>query len=58
MSEAQNIRALLVEDDEEDAAIFCRYVRRLREQEVYVEHVASEDEGCSQQQDRNDPGRS
>jgi len=51
MSEAQNIRALLVEDDEEDAAIFCRYVRRLREQEVYVEHVASEDEGWTRLSD-------
>ena len=35
------IRALLVEDDDADAAIFSRYAQRLREQEVALVRVAT-----------------
>ena len=51
MGETQNIRVLLVEDDDEDAAIFCRYVRQLRGEEVAVERVAGEEEGRSRLSD-------
>lgn len=44
MSEAQNIRVLLVENDDEDAAIFCRYAGRVKGQAVAVECAADEEE--------------
>ena len=47
MSEKERIRALLVEDDDEDAAIFFRYAGRLRELEVSVDRVTSEEAAWS-----------
>ena len=41
------VQALLVEDDDEDAAIFCRYMRRLRSHRVVIERVASAEEAIS-----------
>lgn len=41
MSERQNIRALLVEDDQEDAAIFRRYADRLGDYEVSLVRAAT-----------------
>jgi len=45
MSEQTALRVLLIEDDDEDAAIFCRYAERLREHEIAMVRVAGEEEG-------------
>ncbi len=47
MSEVENIRALLVEDDDEDAAIFCRYGRRLTGYALDVTHARDAEEAKS-----------
>lgn len=47
MSEARIILALLVEDDDEDAAIFCRHIGRLKGQKVDVVRASGEEEARS-----------
>jgi len=43
VKKTRNIRALLVEDDVEDAGIFRRYITKMRNQEVAVVHVDNEE---------------
>jgi len=43
----EEIRALLVEDDDEDAAIFCRQASRLEEPRLTLTRVASEQEALA-----------
>ena len=45
--ETPKVRVLLVEDDEGDAAIFCRHISRLIHQSVSVECVAGEQKAFS-----------
>ncbi len=45
--EAQTVRLLLVEDDDEDAAIFCRHMKLLTRYRVAIERVASAEEAIS-----------
>jgi len=43
---AEQVRVLLVEDDQEDAAIFRRHMARLKHQKAGVERAGDEDEAC------------
>lgn len=45
--EADKLRVLLVEDDDEDVGIFRRYIAQLRDHQVSVVRVASEEEARS-----------
>lgn len=45
--EADKLRVLLVEDDDEDVGIFRRYIAQLRDHQVSVARVASEEEARS-----------
>ena len=47
MSEAQTIRVLLVEDDDEDALIFCRHADGMKGLRMSVAHVATVAEAMS-----------
>ena len=47
MSEREPIRALHVDNDDDDADIFMRYVRRLRDYDVTIERATTHDEAVA-----------
>ncbi len=47
MNETTSIEALLVENDDEDVAIFCRYARQLTGHELNVTRVRSQEEAMA-----------